>query len=223
MARKATAERFKLAYPIVDAAQRKYQAKLDSMISDGTAEKIYEQAASPFWSIDGAASKFGISVQAGSYLVFSFKYRTRVLRTVAPVSEKDDAAQVSAPAAKAGESEQAAEIRKGALVAHLVVEHVTNRKDWHLSRSGEFTVGELRMTKGSLVGTVAEIHRQCVEMLEDQNIDPLYRGTFQELIDLANDTLDNRRERWKRGRDRAVHEKAVNAEFERQKMLLEIT
>src|ERR1017187_8467002 len=77
MTRGATAARFGLAYPVMDAAHRKYQAKLDAMIDDGLAEKVLKQASLPYWDMAGAAGQFGLSPQAGQYLAFAARNRTR--------------------------------------------------------------------------------------------------------------------------------------------------
>jgi len=214
MARKATAASFKLAYPIMDAAMRTYQKKLDVMITDGTAEKIYQQASLARWDIGTTASQFGLTCEAVRYLNSAFRRRLKLVQT-APVHGAhtgDEAAQTSETRISSDRTEMQDHIWGCACHAASVVSAVDNRrKDWSIARPGELSFDELKRKKGKLVGKLAWLYEQCALLLEDANLPAEHREDIQEFVDLATSTLSNRRgrQKWRLG-------KSVRAEKQHQ-------
>jgi hypothetical protein len=132
LSRKATAAKFKLAYSIMDAAQCAYQAKIDAMIADGTAAKIYELASKPHWDIGSAAAHLGITFETALYLTLAFKSRRRVAQEAAIQTPKIVAEPTEAPAGTE-EGVVHSEIWWCACIAATLVEHIKNRKDWTIA------------------------------------------------------------------------------------------
>jgi hypothetical protein len=191
LSRKATAAKFGLAYPIVDAAQRAHQAKISAMMADGTAEKVYELASQPHWDIGSATAHLNLTFETALYLALALKRRRRIAQEAA----------IQAPAiateptkALAGTEEEVvhSEIWWCAFLAGTLVKHVKERKDRTIARPGELSPGELRRVKGKLKGDMAEIYEQCIVLVEDVAVPQEFREEMREFIDLANQTLASR-------------------------------
>lgn len=215
LSRKATAAKFGLAYPIVDAAQRAYQAKINAMMADGTAEKVYELASKPHWDIDSAAAHLNLTFETALYLTLTVKRRRRVAQEAAIQAPTIVAEPTEAPA-ETEEEVVHSETWWCAFIAAKLVEHVKERKDRAIARPGELSPGELRRTKGKLKGSMAEIYEQCIALVDDVAVPRGFREEMREFIDLADQTLANRRKRWKRGRDKAIREKQRKAELQKR-------
>jgi hypothetical protein len=221
LSRKATATKFGLAYPIVDAAQRAYQAKINAMMADGTAEKIYELASQPHWGIGSAAAHLDLTFETALYLTLAFKSRRRVAQEAAIQATKIVAEPTEAPAGTEAEVVHS-EIWWCAYIAATLVEYVKNRKDRTIAPPGELAPGELKRTKGKLRGAMAEIYEQCVVLLEDVAVPRELRADMQEFVDLANETLASRLKWQKRAIDAAIRQKQLKAEFQQRKLQGEI-
>ena len=210
MTRTATAAKFNLAYPIADAALRKYQTKLDAMIAEGVAEKIHEQASQPHWDIVSAAGRFSLTPEAGRYLTFNAKNRMKAAKagaTRAPQIAREAAKYPNAPVGSI-ERDAQEHISGCASNAAWVVEKVEKRRNsWSVARPGELSKEELKKIKGEPAGKLAWLYSQCSLLLEDITVPPGCREDIQMFVDLANSTLDNRRGRQIWARDKAIREK----------------
>jgi hypothetical protein len=216
LSRKATAAKFKLAYPIADAAQRAYQAKVDAMMADGTAGKIYELASQPHWDIRSAAAHLNLTFEVALYLTLALKKGRRVTQEAAIQVPKIVAKPIVAPVGiEAGVVHS--EIWWCAFIATTLVEYVKNRKDRTIAPPGELASGELKRTKGELRGATAEIYEQCVELLEDVAVPGKFRADMREFVDIANLTLARRRDRQERAADTAVRQKQLKANLQQQR------
>ena len=201
---------FRSAYPIVDAAQRTYQAKVDAMMANGTAEKIYEQACQPHCDIRSAAAHLNLPFEVALYLTLALKRGRRVAQEAAiRVPEIGVKAIVTPVGIEAGAVHS--EIWWCALIAATLVEYVKNRKDRTIAPPGELAPGELKRTKGKLRGSMAEIYEQCVGLLEDVAVPREFRADMREFVDLANQTLARRRDRQERAANAAIHQKQLKA------------
>ncbi|MGA9062597.1 MAG: hypothetical protein WB341_13135, partial [Terracidiphilus sp.] len=140
MSRKATAAKFGLAYPIVDAAQRAYQAKIDAMMADGTAEKVYELTSQPHWDIESAAAHLNLTFETALYLTLALKRRRRIAQEAAIQAKKVVAEPTEAPVGTE-EGVVHSETWWCAFLAATLVEHVKKRKDRTIARPGELSPG----------------------------------------------------------------------------------
>jgi hypothetical protein len=203
MTRKATADRFGLAYPIADMAQRVYQKKLDAMVADGTAEKIHNQASQPYWNIEDAAGQAGISPAAGRYLTFAAAYRRRAARAeggqdLAPVANEPQASR------SPGMEEDHDDTWWCACISASLVGMIKSRKDWSVARPAQVSFKELKRKNGRLVGEFVPHLEQCESLLARADILPEHREYIQQFVDLVYTTLASRRKRQERARNSAT-------------------
>lgn len=211
-ARKATASRFKLRPPIADAALRRYQSKLDGMLQDGKAEKIYHLVSQPGRSFQKVAADFELPLTAVRYLTLAAFNRAR--RVQAALNESN--AQVSNSIDSTMSIPQPVEhdeIWWCACLSWIIVDHVGKRqgpwaKTWP---PGELGKDDLRRRGGKLVGSLADLYHQAKSFLTSENLPIKYREDIEMFVDLADRTLANRQGRQLRAaREHAGKNKAFS-------------
>jgi hypothetical protein len=204
-----------LPYGVMDAAQRKYQAKLDAMLSDGVAKKIYEQASLPHGDIASAAGSFNLPAAAGQYLTFAAKRRLMAVQKPVGQATETSVKVADCTSAPVGAGDSDAQLHVWGCASHaaFIIGEVENRrKDRSIAPPGELTKKELKRTNGQLVGTLAWLYNECCSLKEEVTVPQKMMDDIREFLDLANQTLDNRRSRQIWARDKAIRESRLKKE-----------
>lgn len=179
-----TAAKFKLAVPIVDEAVRAYQAKLDGLAEDGTANQIFQRVdalGGESASTEFIAAEYGLPTAAAQYLIAVARNRI-----------------------KAAETEEIAEMVRALKACHdaeevlkLVAERSTRQgsKLYGWTRPNELIVKELRRTRKSVVlGSLARLYGQC-RTVDRSLIPDTGKQAVDEFLELAETAFAKRSER----------------------------
>jgi hypothetical protein len=181
MNRERTAAKFRLQIAVVDAAQRRYQAHLDSLISDGTALKLHrltgEGGNGDRMTTAQAAAEAELPIEAARYLIFAAARRMR---------DQEEATK--------GQRAFSRIIARAAckVLADVEVRQPTTK--WTKSWTPELTHSELRLSKGQLVGSNEYLYELCLSV-DRSALDKDEQAVVDEFLQLARRTLADRRER----------------------------
>jgi hypothetical protein len=181
LSRKQTAAKFGLPVEVVDAAERKYQSTIDSLIENGTARNLYRMTVS---EVDGrrvttakAAAEAGLPVEAVQYLISAEARLTRK-ETAAAKTQRAFSKLIARMAFN--------------LVAEVEARHPKGK--WSRSWTPELTKGELRLVKGRLVGSKADLFELGLSV-ERSALTKDEQAGVDAFLQLARRTLADRRER----------------------------
>ena len=217
MSRQQAATQFNMPPPIVHRAQCRYQARLDAMIADGTAARIREHVSQPGWSIDGAASHFNLLPRVVWYLTAAAHNRAGPKRSLATkehaTAESSLIPTGSWPPSPPSDSDEA---WLQTVTCCALLEHVLERREWSVARPGEFAPGELRRSKGKLVGAAAELYEWAKASAQDETIPLAYKEDLRRFTDVADASLANREARRRRmAREKMATKASANTTVER--------
>jgi hypothetical protein len=167
LSRRDAARPRKIAPSTLDEAVRTYQLKLDALLNDGTAVRIYRTILLPGSDLKKIGAQYGLGAVTTQYLV-------KVI------------------ARKVHDNE----VRKDYVATNCAweVSNATERKTWEFGRPRELSREQLRRVKGKLIGQLAGLYRDA-ELLLAGNLTPEYRRDMMQFIELADDTLKNRLDR----------------------------
>jgi len=193
MTRRAAASEKNLPYAIVDAAQRAYEAKLNRMIEEGAADKLYERVHESGCDVETAARQFRLCPAAGRYLFLAGFNHSRQSR-----SPDSSTAQLEPCGKDHGTATEHDEAWWCAYICNTLVEEIRKRHDWSVACPGELAKAELKWSKGRLVGDMVQVYEEANRYLKDVNVAPELKEDMRAFVDLANATLDDRRERQRR-------------------------
>lgn len=176
-----TAAKFGLPIEVVDAAYRKYQTKLDSMVEVGKAlHRMVNEEHGYRVSVAEAAAGFSLSVEAAHYLI-SVAARRIQADNEETESRSSDASWIADRAAAAVK-----------LVEKRSCRDTQQHGKW--CRPHELAEWEFQRRKGRLQGSLVPLYGAC-KQVDRALLNDSQAAAVKEFLDIAESTLANRQVR----------------------------
>lgn len=192
--RKTTAKKYELAAAVVDEAVRSYQAKLDSLIADGTAFEIHRKVSTAEkgkYKSSDAATKLKLPIEVVRYLISVAANRING-GAVEYMEQRDHIDDIAC---------------KAEYALDCVAERNILREHWR----NELTTEELRRTRrGELLGKRALLYSDC-KRLNRNLLDAKQAEIVDRFLEIADDTLQKRIDR----RNAAIRQKGLLKQTEK--------